>query len=102
MLHIALGDKIVIEPNQVQYSGVRFFAFEEGSVIKQVPDEKFVKAWPHVVDFSFNLKEGENVNRITSSLNRYGHLTLIADNRQSIEEAFEKYEKAIKEKCLFE
>lgn len=102
LLHIALGDKIKIEPNQVQYSGVRFFAFDEGSIIKHVLDEKIVTAWPFVVDFSFNLNEGEKVNRITSSLNRYGHLTLIAGNRESIEQAFEKYEKAIKEKCLFE
>lgn len=100
LLHIALGDKIEFTPSPVQYSGVRFFAFEEGQVIKHVPDVAFVKAWPHVVDFSFNLKEGEKVNRITSSLNRYGHLTLIAGNRESIEDAFEKYEKAIKERCL--
>ncbi len=100
LLHIALGDKIVTEPKLVQYSGVRFFAFEAGSVIRHVPDEKFVKTWPHVVDFSFNLKEGDKVNRITSSLNRYGHLTLIAGNRQSIEDAFEKYDKTIMECCL--
>ena len=60
----------------------------------------FVKTWPHVVDFSFNLKEGDCVNQITSSLNRYGHLTLIAGNRASIEDAFEKYEKAIKESVM--
>lgn len=102
LLHIALGEKIEIEPKQVQYSGVRFFDFEEGNIIKHIPDEKFVKAWPHVVDFAFNLKEGEKVNRITSSLNRYGHLTLIAGNRESIEDAFEKYEKAIKEKVLMD
>lgn len=102
LLKIALGESIDPQPEAVQYSGVRFFAFEEGSVIKHVPDTKFVKTWPHVVDFSFNLKEGAKVNRITSSLNRYGHLILTAGNRESIEDAFEKYEKAIKEKCLEE
>lgn len=102
LLKIALGETINPQPEAIQYSGVRFFAFEEGAIIKHVPDTKFVKTWPHVVDFSFNLKEGEKVNRITSSLNRYGHLTLIAGNRKSIEDAFEKYEKAIKEKCLSE
>ena len=39
-------------------------------------------------------------NRTASSLNRYGHITLIAGNRASIEDAFEKYEKAIKERVL--
>ena len=100
LLRVALGEAINPQPNPVQYSGVRFFAFEEGSIIKHAPNVDFVKNWPHVVDFSFNLKEGEKVNRITSSLNRYGHLTLIAGNRDSIEDAFEKYEKAILEKCL--
>lgn len=100
LLKISLGETINPQPKSVQYSGVRFFSFEEGSVIKHIPNEDFVKGWPHVVDFSFNLKEGEKVNRITSSLNRYGHLTLIAGNRESIEEAFEKYEKTIEESVI--
>ena len=100
LLKISLGDTINPQPKAVQYSGVRFFAFKEGSIIKHVPEISFVKEWPHVVDFSFNLKEGDKVNRITSSLNRYGHLTLIAGNRESIEDAFDKYDKVIKEKVL--
>ena len=97
LLSISLGEVVNPVPQAIQYSGVRFFAFEEGNVIKHVPDSKFVKVWPYVVDFTFNLTEGQTVNRITSSLNRYGHLTLIAGNRESIEDAFKKYEKAIKE-----
>ena len=100
LLKISLGETINPAPKAVQYSGVRFFSFEEGSVIKHVPNSEFVKTWPHVVDFSFNLKEGEKVNRITSSLNRYGHLTLTAGNRDAIEEAFDKYEKVISDDCL--
>ena len=100
LLRISLGEKINPTPNAVQYSGVRFFSFKEGSVIKHVPNEEFVKGWPHVVDFSFNLQKGEKVHQIKSSLNRYGHITLIAGNRESIDDAFEKYEKAILEKCL--
>lgn len=100
LLKISLGETINPQPKVVQYSGVRFFAFQEGSMIKHVPNEEFVKGWPHVVDFSFNLQKGEKVHQITSSLNRYGHITLIAGNRESIDDAFEKYEKAILEKCL--
>lgn len=100
LLKISLGEAINPAPNAVQYSGVRFFSFEEGNVIKHVPNSEFVKSWPHVVDFSFSLKEGEKVNRITSSLNRYGHLTLTAGNRDAIEEAFDKYEKVISDDCL--
>lgn len=100
VLRISLGEKINPAPQAVQYSGVRFFSFKEGGVIKHVPNEEFVKGWPHVVDFSFNLNEGEKVNRITSSLNRYGHLTLTAGNRDAIEKAFDKYEKVISDDCL--
>ena len=100
LLHIALGDKIDIEPHHVQYSGVRFFAFEEGLEIKNVPDAGFVKGWPLMVDFTFNLKVGDKVNRITSSLNRYGQVVLHAGNRDAIEEAFDKFEKLLKEKCI--
>ena len=100
LLKIALGETVNPQPAAVQYSGVRFFAFEEGRVIKNVPDADFVKGWPHVVDYSFALKEGNKVNRITSSLNRYGQLILQAGNRDSIEETFDKYEKVIKEQCF--
>ena len=97
LLKISLGEKINPTPKAVQYSGVRFFSFKEDSVIMHVPNEEFVKGWPHVVDFSFALKEGDRVNRITSSLNRYGQLILQAGNRDAIEEAFDKYEKVISE-----
>ena len=100
LLRIALGEEVHHLPKSVQYAGIRFFAFEEGSVIKHTPNEEFVKGWPHVVDFAFTLKEGDKVNRITSSLNRYGQLILQAGNRDAIEEAFDKYEKVIKDYCF--
>ncbi len=100
LLRMALGEEINPHPKSVQYSGVRFFAFKEGSIIKHAPNVDFVKNWPHVVDFSFDLKEGDRVNRITSSLNRYGHLILTVCNRESIENAFEKYERILTDNCL--
>ncbi len=100
LLHIALGEEINITSTKNQYSGVRFFAFEEGVEVKNEPNVNFIKGWPHVVDFTFKLKKGDKVNRITSSLNRYGQLILQAGNRETIEEAFHKYEKVIIERCL--
>ena len=100
LLRMALGEQIAPQSTLQQYSGVRFFAFPEGSIIKNTPDTDFVKGWPHVVDFSFTLKPGDTVNRITSSLNRYGHLILQTGNRSAIDEAFDKYEKVIAEQCL--
>ncbi len=100
LLKIALGESINPKPKFVHYSGVRFFAFKEGSIIKHVPNQEFVKSWPHVVDFFFTLKEGDKVNRITSSLNRYGQLILQAGNRNAIEKSFDKYEKVISDECI--
>lgn len=100
LLKISLGETINPAPKDVQYSGVHFFSFEEGSSIKHSPNAEFVKSWPHVIDFSFYLKEGDRVNRITSSLNRYGQLILVSGNRDSIDDTFEKYEKAIKDSVL--
>ncbi len=100
LLRMALSEEIHPQPQQIQYAGVRFFAFEEGSVIQHTPKEDFIKGWPHVVDFSFNLQEGQEVNQITSSLNRYGYMILQAGNRNAMEESFDKYEKVIREHCL--
>ena len=100
LLKMAMGETINPISKAIQYSGVRFFAFKEGSIIKHVPNENLIKGWSHVIDFSFTLKEGDKVNRITSSLNRYGHLTLIAVNREAIDETFKKYETTIIENVL--
>lgn len=100
LLKISLGKINNPQTKVVQYSGVRFFSFEEGRIIRYQPNVAIVKAWPHVVDFSFTLKPGDKVNRITSSLNRYGHITLQAESREAIEEAFVKYETMISNECL--
>lgn len=100
LLHIALGEKVDCSPQYSRYSGVRFFSFNADSVITAVPDKDFVLSWPHVIDYSFKLSVNDHVNQITSSLNRYGHIILQTGNRKAIDEAFEKYEKVIKETCL--
>lgn len=100
LLHIALGEKVEIKQNDKHYSGVHFFAFDEGDTIKHVPDVSFIKSWPYVVDYAFSLRVGERANRITSSLNRYGHLTLVTDDRKTLENALDKYDKAIKDIIL--
>lgn len=97
LLRISLGDKINPQFHVLQYSGVLFFSFKVGNVVKHLPDSNFIKKMPNVVDFSFNLKEGDTVNNITSSLNRYGHLTLIANDKASMESLFRKYEKIVED-----
>ena len=100
LLHIALGEKVDCTAKYSQYSGVRFFSFDADSIITAVPERDLVLGWPHVVDYSFKLSVNDHVNLITSSLNRYGHIILQAGNRESIDEAFDKYENVIKGTCL--
>lgn len=100
LLKIALGRKTNPKPQDKQYSIVHFFSFEEGLKIKHTPNANLVKSWPNVVDFAFKLIEGDKVNRITSSLNRYGHLILTADMRESIDKVLKKYDNEIKELCF--
>ena len=100
LLHIALGEPVDISLRVEQYSGVRFFSFDTNSIVLSVPNVEFVLSWPHVVDFSFKLSVNDCVNQITSSLNRYGHIILQAGNRESIDEAFDKYEKVIADMCF--
>ena len=49
LLKISLGETINPDPKAVQYSGVRFFSFEEGSIIKQVPSySKAKERFPNI------------------------------------------------------
>lgn len=95
LLLIALGCPIKPTFRACYCSGVRFFAIREGNVIRHEPNAELIRTWPYVVDFTFNLRKGDEVKRITSSLNRYGHFILMANNRESLEKAFEKYENSI-------
>ena len=100
LLHIALGENVDYQLTNSSYSGIRFFAFDTNRIVKATPDKSVVLGWPHVVDYSLRLTENDQVNIISSSLNRYGHLILKTTNRKSMDEAFEKYENIIKDICL--
>ena len=100
LLKMALGEKINPLPRKKQYAGVRFFDFKEGSVVQQLPDTSKIMKWPNVVDFSFSLKPNDTTHLITSSLNRYGHIILVHNDKESIEKAFTNYESAIKKLCF--
>ncbi len=100
LIRIALSEKINPNPQNLQYAGVRFFSFKEGSIVKRVPKKDIIKDLPYLVEFSFKLKKDERVNRITSSLNRYGHLILQANSRDDINDAFAMYEKILSNYCF--
>lgn len=99
LLNIALGKEVDCIPKYSHYSGVRFFSFDADSTIAAVPDSKIVFGWPYVIDYFFKLSVNDHVNQITSSLNRYGYIILQTKNRETINEALDKYEKEIKDAC---
>ena len=100
LIYLSLGKNVDTSHKYNQYSGIRFFSFDTDCVINAVPDYKDVMSWPYVIDYSFKLSVNDHVNQITSSLNRYGHIILQAGDRESLDNAFDRYETIIKDTCL--
>lgn len=98
LLHIALGESVDTISGRVEKaSAVCFFSLQEGEV--NAIDERIfeVSSWPNVHSFNFKLKVGDKVNKITSSLNRYGQFIVTGENRAEVDELVRKYEKKINE-----
>ena len=92
ILNIALGDKVDTKTGRVdRASGVCFFCLPKG-VVKHIDlkiDE--VWSWPGVHGFELKLHEGDKVNQITSSLNRYGEVVVFADDKNAMEKRLVQY-----------
>lgn len=100
LINIALGAPVDTKNGRVERaSAVRFFSFDSNTSITNVPCREVVCSWPNVIDFSFKLSIGDQVNLITSSLNRYGHIIMTTENRKTIEESIDLNENEIKRLC---
>lgn len=98
LLHIALGEKVDTVTGRVdKASAVCFFSLPEGKVTAIDEQISEVPSWPHVHSFGLKLKVGDRVNKITSSLNRYGQFIVIGNSRAEVDELTEKYKKKINE-----
>lgn len=103
LLHIACGESIDTKTNRIEKaSAVCFFSLPEGEV-------KFINAeihdvvnWSNVFDFNLKLKVGDKVNKITSSLNRYGQFIIQADSREEIDVLIEKCKNKINSLIIVE
>lgn len=96
LLHIALGEKVDTQAGRVEKaSGVCFFCLPEGIVKKFDPQINEVTTWPGVYSFELKLKEGDEVHQITSSLNRYGEMIVLTDNRERLDGLMADYEQRI-------
>ena len=96
LLHIALGEPVDTTTGRVdKASAVCFFSLPEGNVtaIDSRIDE--VSSWPNVHSFQLKLEVGDTVNKITSSLNRYGQFIVTGDSREEVDSLTDKYESQI-------
>lgn len=96
LLHIALGEPVDTKTGRVEKaSGVYFFSLPKGTVT--AIDEKIneVSSWPNVHSFHLKLKVGDKVNKITSSLNRYGQFIVVGETRKEIDNTISIYESEI-------
>ena len=97
LLHIALGEPVDIETGRVEKaSAVCFLSLLEGKVEFISSEIYNAINWPHVVNFDLKLHVGDNVGRITSSLNRYGQFIVKADNRTEVGNLVNEYEIKLK------
>ena len=93
LLNIALGKKVDTQTGRVEKaSGVCFFCLPEGVVKRIDPKIKEVATWSRVYDFELELKEGDEVHQITSSLNRYGEFIIEAKNSEELNNMIAEYE----------
>lgn len=98
LLHIALGEKVDTITGRVdKASAVCFFSLPEGEVTAIDEHISEVPSWPNVHSFGLKLKVGDKVNKITSSLNRYGQFIVTDNSRTEVDELTKKYEKKINE-----
>ena len=98
LLNIALGEKVDTETGRVEKaSGVCFFCLPEGVVKHINPKIDKVLSWPGAHGFELKLHEGDRVNQITSSLNRYGEFVVKGDSYKEISNRMETYSSKITE-----
>ena len=96
LLNIALGNPVDTKKGRIENAaGVCFFCLPEGSVTSIDYKISESSSWKGMVDLNLKLKIGDKVNKITSSLNRYGQFIVRAENRDEIDSLMEIYEQRI-------
>lgn len=93
LIDISLGKKPVLDYlNNNKSSGVRFFSIK-GQKIEDI-DKNIVDVhnWDFIKHFSFKLKKGDVIPKITSSLSRYGEFIIQTDTREQTIALLDKYE----------
>ena len=103
LLNIALGEKVDTQTGRVdRASGVCFFCLPEGVVKSIDPRIREISSWSGVHSFELKLHEGDRVNQITSSLNRYGEFIIKENTYKEINSQMEIYSSKINELITIE
>lgn len=103
LLHIALGEPVDTTTGRVdKASAVCFFSLSEGKVKAIDSRINEVSKWPNVHSFHLKLKAGDTVNKITSSLNRYGQFIVTGESREKVDSLTDKYENQINQLIIVE
>ncbi|MBA5247451.1 ATP-grasp domain-containing protein [Marnyiella aurantia] len=100
LLRIATGRDIEFTRKEAA-AMVSFFDFGERFTVKNALDKELIlKDFPGITSLHLDKKIGEETNRITDSLNRYGHLILTGTHRDNLSEQKDKIT-ALIDQCLF-
>lgn len=96
LLCISLGQQPNIHFGRLdKASAICWICLPEG-IIEDIDHRLYdVPQWPHIKSFDFTLQKGDKVNKITNSLNRYGHFIVQADTREEVDIVMDDYERKI-------
>ncbi len=86
LIKIAVGEEVGEDdfvPGIKRCSAIRFFNLTEGEIIF-IGDLGKIKKVAGFKEYNFDLKKGDSINKITSSLNRYGWCILDASDRHEL------------------
>ena len=101
LLRMALGETVDLKTGRVdRASGVEFFLFQEGVVRTISPTVFNLGKIPGVLHFNLKLLEGDRVNKITSSLKRYGEYIVDASSREEVDGIISYVNNEIKNRVL--
>lgn len=96
VIRLALGQSInTKEGRREKASGICFFSLTEGKLEDIDTSVNHINRWNNMIDFNFKLKIGDEINKITSSLSRYGYFIVQANTREEVDAIMDDYERKI-------
>lgn len=101
-IKLSIGEDITDEDVASAYqkfSGIKYFELPVG-IIQSEPDLSGLYNMPALKYCEFNLKKNDRVNKITSSLNRYGYAIFQTDNREELINCFAECSKYLKSNII--